>query len=221
MWPASPLNHSPSMAPAAECRRAWSSSMRWSSPGNVHSAAATNICCCPRIPCSSALTPCSTDSGNGFRPQPPARLRHDSRSLVGVNRSPRRRAFQEVASWSSRPFRTTKATLQANRIHLEQRGYAPATINVRLAAVRRIAYEAADAGLLSPELVAGIRRVKGARRRLAQGSTSWPRTTCGAPAPVSATSPAANRIRSSFCSATSRSRRPSATLGASRSSGLQ
>ena len=50
------------------------------------------------------------------------------------------------------------------RIHLEQRLYAPATINLRLAAVRRIAYEAADAGLLSPELAAGIRRVKGVRR---------------------------------------------------------
>jgi hypothetical protein len=49
------------------------------------------------------------------------------------------------------------------RIHLEQRGYAPATINLRLAAVRRIAYEAADAGLLRPELAAGIRRVKGVR----------------------------------------------------------
>ena len=50
------------------------------------------------------------------------------------------------------------------RIHLEQRLYAPATINLRLAAVRRIAYEAADAGLLSPELAAGIRRVNGVRR---------------------------------------------------------
>ena len=47
---------------------------------------------------------------------------------------------------------------------LEQRHYAPATINLRLAAVRRVAYEAADAGLLSPELAAGIRRVKGVRR---------------------------------------------------------
>lgn len=47
------------------------------------------------------------------------------------------------------------------RIHLKQRGYAPATIDLRLAAVRHIAYEAADAGLLSPELAAGIRRVKG------------------------------------------------------------
>jgi hypothetical protein len=50
------------------------------------------------------------------------------------------------------------------RIHLEQCGYAPATIDLRLAAVRRIAYEAADAGLLSPELAAGIRRAKGVRR---------------------------------------------------------
>jgi hypothetical protein len=50
------------------------------------------------------------------------------------------------------------------RIHLEQRNYAPPTINLRLAAVRRVAYEAADAGLLSPELAAGIRRVKGVRR---------------------------------------------------------
>jgi len=36
--------------------------------------------------------------------------------------------------------------------------------NLRLAAVRRLAYEAADCGLLSPDLVAGIRRVRGARR---------------------------------------------------------
>jgi site-specific recombinase XerD len=40
---------------------------------------------------------------------------------------------------------------------------APGTINVRLAAVRRPANEAADAGLLSPELAAGIRRVKGSK----------------------------------------------------------
>ena len=50
------------------------------------------------------------------------------------------------------------------RISLEQRRYAPATINLRLAAVRRLAYEASDCGLLSPDLAAGIRRVKGAKR---------------------------------------------------------
>ena len=47
------------------------------------------------------------------------------------------------------------------RFFLEQRNLAPSTINVRLAAVRRLAYEASDTGLLSPELAAGIRRVKG------------------------------------------------------------
>ena len=47
------------------------------------------------------------------------------------------------------------------RIYLEQLRYAPSTINLHLAAVRRLAFEAADTGLLSPELAAGIARVKG------------------------------------------------------------
>jgi len=46
------------------------------------------------------------------------------------------------------------------RFFLEQKNLAPSTINVRLAAVRRLAHEAADTGLLSPELAAGIGRVK-------------------------------------------------------------
>ena len=40
----------------------------------------------------------------------------------------------------------------------------PGTINLRLGAVRRLAYEAADCGLLSTDLAAGIRRVKGAKK---------------------------------------------------------
>jgi len=57
-----------------------------------------------------------------------------------------------------------KTVVTRYRIHLESCSLAPGTINVRLAAIRRLAYEAADSGLLSPELAAGIRRVKGARR---------------------------------------------------------
>src|SRR5437879_6934460 len=57
-----------------------------------------------------------------------------------------------------------RAVVLRYRIHLESRHLAPGTINVRLAAVRRLAYEAADAGLLSPELAAGIRRVKGVKK---------------------------------------------------------
>ena len=50
------------------------------------------------------------------------------------------------------------------RLHLESRGLAANTINQQLAAVRRLAHEAADAGLLSPELAAGISRVKGVKQ---------------------------------------------------------
>jgi integrase len=50
------------------------------------------------------------------------------------------------------------------RYELEARRLAPATINLRLAAVRRLAYEASDNGLLNPDLAAGIRRIKGAKR---------------------------------------------------------
>jgi integrase len=49
------------------------------------------------------------------------------------------------------------------RSYLEARLLAPGTVNLRLGAVRRVAYEAADSGLLSSDLAAGIRRVKGVR----------------------------------------------------------
>jgi site-specific recombinase XerD len=75
-------------------------------------------------------------------------------------------AIREFVAWycSEPRLAFNRTVVLRYRIHLEQRHYAPATINLRLAAVRRIAYEAADAGLLSPELAAGIRRVKGVRR---------------------------------------------------------
>src|ERR1700674_1962901 len=50
------------------------------------------------------------------------------------------------------------------RMYLESRGLAANTINQQLAAVRRLAHEAADSGLLSPELGAGISRVKGVKQ---------------------------------------------------------
>src|ERR1700689_2202020 len=50
------------------------------------------------------------------------------------------------------------------RMHMESRGLAANTINQQLAAVRRLAHEAADAGSLSSELAAGISRVKGVKQ---------------------------------------------------------
>jgi integrase len=58
------------------------------------------------------------------------------------------------------------------RQSLEMIPLAAATINLRLGAIRRLAYEAADAGLLSPDMVAGIRRVKGVKR-LGQRTGNW------------------------------------------------
>src|SRR5438093_12132493 len=75
-------------------------------------------------------------------------------------------AIDEFSTWycSEPRLSFSRTVVLRYRIHLEQRNLAPSTINVRLAAVRRLAYEAADNGLLSPELAAGIRRVKGAKR---------------------------------------------------------
>src|SRR5438477_12745086 len=56
----------------------------------------------------------------------------------------------------------TKATVAAWRVALEARGLGPISINVRITAVRKLAVEAADNGLLAPELAAGITRIKGA-----------------------------------------------------------
>jgi len=77
-----------------------------------------------------------------------------------------RHSIDEFIGWyCSEPRLSFNKTLVTRyRIHLESRQLAPGTINVRLAAVRRLAYEAADSGLLSPELAAGIRRVKGAQK---------------------------------------------------------
>jgi hypothetical protein len=60
-------------------------------------------------------------------------------------------AIREFVAWycSEPRLAFNRTVVLRYRIHLEQRKYAPATINLRLAAVRRIAYEAADAGLLA------------------------------------------------------------------------
>jgi integrase len=75
-------------------------------------------------------------------------------------------AIREFIEWycSEPRLAFNKTVVTRNGMFLEQAHYASSTINLRLAAVRRLAYEAADAGLLSPDLAAGIRRVKGAKK---------------------------------------------------------
>src|SRR5712664_629279 len=54
----------------------------------------------------------------------------------------------------------TKATVSAWRVSLEARGLGSSSIIIRMSAIRKLAVEAADNGLLAPELAAGIARVK-------------------------------------------------------------
>ena len=75
-------------------------------------------------------------------------------------------AMEQFVTWycSEPRLALNRAVVLRFRLYLESLALAAGTINQRLAAVRRLAYEAADSGLLSPELAAGIRRVKGVKQ---------------------------------------------------------
>jgi len=81
-----------------------------------------------------------------------------------------RHSIDEFIGWCCSEPRLSfnKTVVTRYRIHLESRQLAPGTINVRLTAVRRPAYEAADAGLLSPEL-AGAYVVSKGRKNSVSG----------------------------------------------------
>ena len=75
-----------------------------------------------------------------------------------------RHAIDEFVDWycSEPRLAFNRIVVLRHRSHLESRQLAPGTINLRLGAVRRLAYEAADCGLLSADLAAGM-----------ESATSW------------------------------------------------
>src|SRR4051794_7833105 len=77
-----------------------------------------------------------------------------------------RHAIDEFIDWycSEPRLSFNRAVVVRYRMYLEQRKLAPGTINLRLGAVRRLAYEGVEHGLLSPDLAAGIRRVRGLKK---------------------------------------------------------
>ena len=98
-------------------------------------------------------------------------LEHAKSAVLNSLASPESRRSYEFAIQNFVHWYCSEPRLALNRIvvtryrmQLEQLHLAPSTINQRLAAVRRLAYEAADAGLLSPELAAGIKRVRGVKQ---------------------------------------------------------
>jgi len=73
-----------------------------------------------------------------------------------------RHAIDEFVEWyySEPRLAFNRIVVLRYRTYLETRQLASGTINLRLGAVRRLAYEAADNGLPSSDLAAGIRRAK-------------------------------------------------------------
>ena len=77
------------------------------------------------------------------------------------------RALDDFFAWwtgqGRPPF--TRATVQAWRAALEAKGLAPASVNQKLSAVRKLAAEAAYNGLLDPATAQAIRDIRGAEQR--------------------------------------------------------
>jgi hypothetical protein len=85
-----------------------------------------------------------------------------------------RRSIDDFVCWycSEPRLSFNKTVVTRYRNHLEQRFLAPGTINVRLAALRRLAYEAADNRLLSPDLAARSKEARHEVWQLADGRGS-------------------------------------------------
>ena len=104
-------------------------------------------------------------------PKPNEWLRLKSLVLDSVSSPITKRVYNlgldEFFAWYGQEPRAgfTKATVSAWRVVLEARGLGSISINVRITAVRKLAVEAADNGLLAPELAAGITRIKGVRSK--------------------------------------------------------
>src|SRR6266403_1348656 len=76
-------------------------------------------------------------------------------------------ALNEFLDWFRQAPRPgfSKATVSAWRASLEARGLGSSSIIIRMSAIRKLAGEAVDNGLLAPELAASIRRVRSVKSK--------------------------------------------------------
>ena len=81
------------------------------------------------------------------------------------------RALDDFRAWShdSGPGGFTRETVQQYRAHLESRAMAPATVNLHLTVLRKLAREAVANGVLAPDIAAAWSRAK----RPAKGRNGW------------------------------------------------
>jgi len=75
------------------------------------------------------------------------------------------KALTDFMAWYAAEGRPglNRATVQRYRTVLQGSGLSPATINLRMSAIHRLAQEAADNGLLDPNIAGGIARVRGVK----------------------------------------------------------
>ena len=74
-------------------------------------------------------------------------------------------ALKDFLSWYQDQGKTalTKAVVNEYKDHLKGLNYAPSSINQKLSAIRKLAVEASDNGLIDSQLASGVSRVKGVR----------------------------------------------------------
>jgi len=75
------------------------------------------------------------------------------------------KALDDFLAWyqSTGKRGLTKAVVAEYKAHLQAQGYAPATINQKLSAIRKLAAEAADNGLMDAQLANGVKALKGVK----------------------------------------------------------
>ena len=75
------------------------------------------------------------------------------------------KALTDFLAWHADQGRPTlsKALVQRYKVILEESGLSPSTVNLRLSAIRKLAREAADNGLIDPLLANGIKAVRGVK----------------------------------------------------------
>jgi len=72
------------------------------------------------------------------------------------------KAINDFLAWRDGQGPLSKAQVNAYKDYLlSEMEYAPSTVNLRLSAIRKLATEAADNGVMDPHLAEGVRRVKG------------------------------------------------------------
>lgn len=84
-----------------------------------------------------------------------------------LTRTMYRRALEDFVAWWNTQGRPpfTRTTVQQYRSTLTAKGLASASVNQKLSAIRKLATEASQNGLLDPVLATAIREVKGVRQQ--------------------------------------------------------